>query len=78
MPNDINTYPVQQFLENIRIAEMTNQKEIKLDIKTARVLAYNIGEVLAKVNQDYNELLTKLQSNNNEVIELRMDGGGFK
>jgi hypothetical protein len=78
MPNDINTYPVQQFLENIRIAEMTNQKEIKLDIKTARILAYNIGEVLAKVNQDYNELLTKLQSNNNEVIELRMDGGGFK
>ena len=77
MPNDINTYPVQQFLENIRIAEMTNQKEIKLDIKTARILAYNIGEVLAKVNQDYNELLTKLQSNN-EVIELRMDGGGFK
>lgn len=78
MPNDMNTYPVQQFLENIRIAEMTNQKEIKLDIKTARILAYNIGEVLAKVNQDYNELLNKLQPNKDEVIELRMDGGGFK
>lgn len=74
----MNTYPVQQFLENIRIAEMTNQKEIKLDIKTARILAYNIGEVLAKVNQDYNELLNKLQPNKDEVIELRMDGGGFK
>jgi hypothetical protein len=78
MPNDINTYPVQQFLESIRIAEMTNQKEIKLDIKTARILAYNIGEVLAKVHQDYNDLLNKLQPNKDEVIELRMDGGGFK
>lgn len=77
MPNEINQYPIQQFLENIKIAEMSNQKEIKLDIKTARVLAYTIGEVLAKVHQDYNDLFNKLQSNS-EVIELRMDGGGFK
>ena len=78
MPNDVNTYPVQQFIEQVKLAEMTQQKSIILDMKTARVLALTLGEVMTKLNQKYDELLLSLQTTQNEVVEIRMDGGGLK
>jgi len=77
MQNDINTYPIQQFIELVKLADISQKKEIKLDIKTARILALTLGEVAVKLNQDYESLLEK-RNQNNDVIEIRMDGGGFK
>jgi hypothetical protein len=74
----INTFPLQQFIEQVKIADMSQQKEIKLDIRTAKALAFTIGEVSTKLLQDYDKLLTELKSNNNnDIFELKMDGGGF-
>lgn len=78
MQNNINTYPIQQFIESVKIAEMTQQKNIVLDMKTARILALTIGEVTSKLQQDYENVLQNLKSTSSEVIEMRMDGGGFK
>jgi hypothetical protein len=74
----INTFPLQQFIEQVKIASMSQQREIKLDIHTAKTLALTIGEVSVKLLQDYDQLLTELKSNdNNDIVELKMDGGGF-
>jgi len=78
MQNEINTYPIQQFIELVKIADVSQKKEIKIDIKTARNLALTLGEITAKLYQDYNSLLKNMQSSNSDVIEIRMDGGGFK
>jgi len=78
MPNDINTYPIQQFIEQVKLAEMTQQKNIMLDMRTSRVLALTLGEVMTKLNQNYDELLRNIQNTPNEVVEIRMDGGGLK
>lgn len=78
MPNDINTYPVQQFIELVKLADISQKKEIKLDIKTARILALTLGEVVSQLNQDYYQILKNLQNNNLDIVEVRMDGGGFK
>ena len=64
MPNDINTYPVQQFIELVKLADISQKKEIKLDIKTARILALTLGEVMSQLNQDYYQILKNLQNNN--------------
>jgi hypothetical protein len=74
----INTFPLQQFIEQVKIADMSQQKEIKLDIRTAKALAFTIGEVSTKLIQDYDRILAELKSNNNnDIVELKMDGGGF-
>jgi hypothetical protein len=74
----INTFPLQQFIEQVKIAEMSQQREIKLDMRTAKTLALTIGEVSVKLVEDYDKLLAELKSNNNnDLIELKMDGGGF-
>lgn len=77
MSNDANAYALQQFIEMVKIADLSQKKEIKLDIKNAKNLAFSLGEILAKLHQDQNLLLEKLLENNNQTLEIRMDGGGF-
>ena len=75
----INTIPVQQFLQQVKAADASNSKEIKLDIQSAKRLAFTLGEVLARLNGDLEELLVKQSSGDNEVITVTMDGGtGWK
>lgn len=77
MPNPINTIPIQQFIQQVKAADLTQQKEIKLDIKTAKALAYSLAEVNAKLLEDFDILFRKLEQSTGGVVEVKMDGGGF-
>lgn len=78
MPNPINTIPIQQFIQQVKAAELGNQKEIKIDIKTAKNLAFCLGEVSSKLLEDYDKLLTELKQNTGGgPIDIKMDGGDF-
>ena len=78
MPNPINTIPIQQFIQQVKAAELSQQKEVKLDIKTAKTLAYALSELSVKLLEDQDILLNKLQQNSGSSdITIRMDGGGF-
>jgi len=75
----INTVPLQQFIQQVKMADMSQQKEIKLDMRTAKQLAFTIGEVTSKLTQDYESLFHALKSSaDNPVIEVQVDGGDFK
>jgi hypothetical protein len=78
MSNPINTFPIQQFLQQVKAADLSQQKEIRLDIKTAKNLAYCLGEVNAKLLEDYDSLLNKLLQSSGQAVTVQMDGGGFK
>ncbi len=61
------------------MADMNQQKEIKLDIRTAKQLALTVGEITSKLTQDYENLLHALKnSNDNATVEIQLDGGGFE
>ena len=78
MSNPINTFPIQQFIQQVKSADLSQQKEIKLDLKTAKNLAFCLGEVSAKLLEDYDTMFSKLQKNQgSDDITIRMDGGGF-
>jgi hypothetical protein len=78
MSNPINTLPVQQFIQQVKAAELSQQREIKLDIKTAKNLAFCLGELSAKILEDYDKIISRLQTNNTtDTINVQMDGGGF-
>ena len=80
MSNDnVNTIAIQQFLQQVKSADASQAREIRLDIKNAKSLAFSLAEVLNKLTQDYETMFYKLrQSNENAVINVTMDGGGFK
>lgn len=77
MPNPINTIPIQQFIQQVKAADLSQQKEIKLDIKTAKALAYSLAEINAKLLEDFDMLFRKLEQNTGGVVEVKMDGGSF-
>jgi hypothetical protein len=77
MPNPINTTPIQQFIQQVKAAELSQQREVKLDIKTAKMLAFCLGEVSAKLLEDYDIILKKLEQNTGAAVTVQMDGGGF-
>ncbi len=79
MQNQINTTPITQFIQQVRSAELSQSKEIKINIQQARLISLALAEVLEKLTRDYESLFNDLkQSVNTEVISVTMDGGGFE
>jgi hypothetical protein len=71
----LNTNPIQQFITQVKGADATNQKEVKLNIDQARRLAFTLGEVMARLNGDLEQLLARKNSGADDVIQINMDGG---
>lgn len=72
----LNTAPIQQFLSQVKGADASNQREIRMDIQTAKRLAFTMGEVMARLNGNLEELLIRKSSGEDQVIEVKVDGGG--
>jgi hypothetical protein len=78
MQNPINLTPITQFIQILRVAELNQQKEVKLTIQQARLLNLALTETLDKLNRDWETLYSALKNTQNtEVITVTMDGGGF-
>jgi hypothetical protein len=78
MSNPINTIPIQQFLQLVKSAELGQQKEIRMDLKSARLLALCLAEVNSKLLEDYDMLFSKLMQSSGQAVTIQMDGGGFR
>lgn len=75
----LNTAPIQQFLSQVKGADASNQREVRMDIQTAKRLAFTIGEVMTRLNGNLEELLIRKSDPDNQVIEVKLDGGsGWK
>jgi hypothetical protein len=78
MQNQINLTPFTQFIQQIRAAELNQQKEVKMSIQQARLLSLALAECMDKLNQDYESLFNALKnSSSTEPITVELDGGGF-
>jgi len=71
----LNTNPIQQFISQVKGADASNQREIRLDIQSAKRLAFTLGEVMARLNGDLEQLLARKNSGADDVIQINMDGG---
>lgn len=71
----LNTLPIETFLEKAKIASKSGQKTLNLDIKDALALSESLAMVMTRLAGKLTEQTSAPSSN--EVIEVRMDGGGF-
>lgn len=79
MQNPINLTPLTQFAQQLRSAEQTQQKEVKLSIQQARLLGLTLLEIQDKLLQDYETMFNQLKNNiDTEIVTVEMDGGGFE
>ncbi len=71
----LNTIPLQQFLNAVKAAEQSRAREVKLDIATAKTLAFTLGAVMSRLHGDLELLVAQSKNSNDEVIQINLDGG---
>ena len=75
MPSEpLNTAPIQQYIQQVKSADASRSKEVKIDIQQAKRLAFTLGEVMARLNGDLEALLAKQARGDDEVIQVQIDG----
>ena len=72
----LNTVPLQQFIQLVKSADSSNQRDIRIDIATAKNLAFTLGIVMSRLEGDLEKLVVnKLSPAADEVITIKMDPG---
>ena len=72
----INTTPITQFIQQVKGAESSNSKEIRLDITTAKNLAFTLGIVMSRLNGDLEKFVKEYSTkSSDETITISMDAG---
>ena len=76
----INTLPIELYLEKARIANKSGQKTLVLDIKEAVALSDSLAVVMTRLTGQLEDLIAQSQRTQpqEEVIQVNMDGGGFR
>ena len=70
----LNTLPIEDFLDKARIAIKSNQKVLTLSIKEATDLQNSLAIVMTRLAGNY-EGLMQSQAKEEPVITVQMDGG---
>lgn len=71
----LNTIPLQQFFNAVKAAEQSRAREVKLDIATAKTLAFTLGAVMSRLHGDLELLVAQSNNSDDEVIQINLDGG---
>ena len=73
----LNTSSIQNFIQQVKSAEASNAKEVKLTMVQAKNLAYTLGITMARLHGELEQYVTdNAGSVNEEVIKVNMDLGG--
>jgi hypothetical protein len=70
----LNTIPLQQFIQQVKAAENSRSKEIKLTIEQAKNLAFTIGIVMSRLEGDLEKLVIQSNNTSDDVIQVVLDG----
>jgi hypothetical protein len=68
----LNTIPIENFLDKARIAIKSNQKSVTLDIKEVTDLQNSLAVVMTRLSGELDQT-----ANNNDPITVKMTGGTF-
>lgn len=71
----LNTFPIENFLDKTRIAIKSGQKTVTLTIKEATDLQNSLSVVMTRLTGEMEQILAAAQQPTS--VEVKMDGGKF-
>lgn len=66
----LNTSSIQQFIQQVKSAESSRARELRLDITQAKNLAFTLGIVMARMNGDLEKFVKENASSEIGDIEV--------
>ena len=74
----LNTIPIQQYIQQVKSAESSRSREVRMDIATAKNLAYTLGIVMSRLHGDLETLVSEIESGGDlSDIEIKVNGGNW-
>jgi hypothetical protein len=73
----LNTIHIENLINKVRIASKSGQKTVNIDIKDAVALVDSLAIVMTRLSGDLDAILTQLQNQSPNAVEVSMDGGQF-
>jgi hypothetical protein len=70
----LNTIPLQQFIQQVKSAENSRSKEVKLTMEQAKNLAFTIGIVMSRLQGDLEKLVVQSKGGSDDVVQVVLDG----
>ena len=71
----LNTLPIEDFLEKARIAIKSNQKTVNLTLKEVTDLQNSLSVVMTRLAGELDQLVSN--SPQSSKLEIKVDGGKF-
>lgn len=71
----LNTAAITQFMQQVKSADNSKSKEVRLDIQTAKNLSHTLGLVMTRLTEDLEKLLVSQSKGDFETIEINLDQG---
>jgi len=72
----LNTQPIQQFIKQVQAAENSRAKDLRLDIATAKNLAFTMGIVMSRLQGDLEKFVKENSGGlGDQVIKIDLDTG---
>jgi hypothetical protein len=71
----LNTIPVENFLEKARIAQKSGAKVINMPLDEAVALSDSLAVIMTRLTGELDKVIQSASQNND--FEVKMDGGGF-
>ena len=75
--DQLNTIPIENFIQKARIASKSGQKIVNLSLDEAQALSDCLAVVMTRLAGDLDALVQQIQAQNNEVVQVEVNGGVF-
>lgn len=71
----LNTIPIENFLEKARIAQKSGAKVVNMSLDEATQLSDSLAVVMTRLSGELDALIQ--QASNQQDVQVSMDGGNF-
>lgn len=73
----LNTLPIENFIQKARIASKSGQKVVNLSLDEAQALSDSLAVVMIRLTGELDAIVQQIKTQGNEVIQVDVNGGTF-
>ena len=73
----LNTLPIENFIQKARIASKSGQKVVNLSLDEAQALSDSLAVVMIRLTGELDAIVQQIKTQGNEVIQVDVHGGTF-
>ena len=72
----LNTAVIESFIKQVKQADASRSKEVRLDMQAAKDITFQLAIILARIHGRLEDHITTAQNTSaTEIVQIKLDGG---